>query len=154
VRTGVEHHLLGIVIHHIAADGWSLGPLTRDLAAAYIARHEGGAPAWTPLPVQYADFGLWQREVLGADTDPDSLAVGQLDYCVPPWRTARGAAAAYDRPRPVAPTPGRGHGALHVSDPLQRALAELAREQGVSMFMVLRSALAVLLRFVTAVATS
>ncbi|MEU7220071.1 amino acid adenylation domain-containing protein [Nocardia iowensis] len=150
LRTASQRYLLGIVVHHIAADGWSLGPLTRDLAAAYVARHEGAAPAWTPLPVQYADFGLWQRACLGDENDPGSLAGNQLEY----WRTALAdlpeeLPLPYDRPRPAAPTQQAGAVKFTVPDPVQRALAELAREQGVSMFMVLRSALAVLLRCVT-----
>ncbi|WP_225727997.1 MULTISPECIES: non-ribosomal peptide synthetase [unclassified Nocardia] len=150
LRTGAERHLLGIAIHHIAADGWSLGPLTRDLAAAYIARHQGGAPSWPPLPVQYADFGLWQRACLGDEHDPHSLARAQLDY----WRTALAELPEelplpYDRHRPAQPTQEAGTVRFTVPDPVQRALAQLARGQGVSLFMVLRSALAVLLRFVT-----
>ncbi|WP_228000598.1 amino acid adenylation domain-containing protein [Nocardia australiensis] len=150
LRTGPQRYLLGIVVHHIAADGWSLGPLTRDLAVAYAARHHGSAPGWTPLPVQYADFGLWQRACLGDESDSQSVASAQLEY----WRTELAnlpdeLPLPYDRPRPAEPTQQAGAVAFTVPDPVRQALAELAREQGVSMFMVLRSALAVLLRFVT-----
>ncbi|MFI6042732.1 amino acid adenylation domain-containing protein [Nocardia sp. NPDC051321] len=150
LRTGSERYLLGIVVHHIAADGWSLGPLTRDLAAAYVARHEGATPAWAPLPVQYADFGLWQRACLGDENDKDSLAGNQLAY----WRAALAdlpdeLPLPYDRPRPAEPTQRAGAVKFTVPEPVQRALADLGKEQGVSMFMVLRSALAVLLRAVT-----
>ncbi|MEU7144554.1 amino acid adenylation domain-containing protein [Nocardia sp. NPDC046473] len=150
LRTSAERYLLGIVVHHIAADGWSLGPLTRDLAAAYVARHEGAAPAWAPLPVQYADFGLWQRACLGDENDKDSLAGNQLAY----WRTALAELPGelplpYDRPRPAEPTLRAGTVKFTVPEPVQHALADLGKEQGVSMFMVLRSALAVLLRSVT-----
>ncbi|TQM32345.1 amino acid adenylation domain-containing protein [Nocardia bhagyanarayanae] len=150
LRTGSQRYQLGIVLHHIAADGWSLGPLTRDLAMAYTARREGRAPVWTPLPVQYADFGLWQRACLGDESDPNSVAGAQLAY----WRTELADLPAelplpYDRPRPLDPTQRAGTVRFAVPEPVQRALAELAREQGVSLFMVLRSALAVLLRFVT-----
>ncbi|MFX0577213.1 amino acid adenylation domain-containing protein [Nocardia nepalensis] len=150
LRTEPRRHLLGIVLHHIAADGWSLGPLTNDLAAAYAARHEGRVPDWTPLPVQYADFGLWQRACLGDEADPHSLASEQLAY----WRAALAdlpeeLPLPYDRPHPARPTQEAGSVRFSVPEPVQQALAEFARAQGVSMFMVLRSALAVLLRFVT-----
>ncbi|MTE14238.1 non-ribosomal peptide synthetase [Nocardia aurantiaca] len=150
LRTGTRRHLLGIVLHHIAADGWSLGPLTRDLAIAYTARHGGAAPAWTPLPVQYADFSLWQREVLGAADDAESAAAVQLAY----WRAAladlpKELPLPYDQPRPAAPTQRAGTVRFDVPEALQRKLVEVARAHGVSLFMVLRSTLAVLLRVVT-----
>ncbi|WP_249643969.1 amino acid adenylation domain-containing protein [Nocardia sputi] len=150
LRTAPERYLLGVVVHHIAADGWSLGPLTRDLAVAYAARHEGDAPSWTPLPVQYADFGLWQRACLGSEDDPGSVAATQLEY----WRTALAGIPhqlplPYDRPRPSEPTQQAGTVRFAVPEQLRRGLAALAGEQGVSTFMVLRSAFAVLLRCVT-----
>ncbi|MCU1643899.1 MAG: Dimodular nonribosomal peptide synthase [Nocardia sp.] len=150
LRTGKRRHLLGIVLHHIAADGWSLGPLTRDLALAYSARHGGVAPKWSPLPVQYADFSLWQRECLGQENDPESSAATQLAY----WRTALAdlpeeMPLPYDRPRPVEATQRSGVVRFEVPEALQRRLADTARANGVSMFMVLRSTLAVLLRVVT-----
>ncbi|MFE3187937.1 amino acid adenylation domain-containing protein [Nocardia sp. NPDC059240] len=150
LRTGNRRHLLGIALHHIAADGWSLAPLTRDLAIAYTARHGGAAPAWTPLPVQYADFSLWQREILGRDSDAESAAAAQLAY----WRSALAdlpeeLPLPYDRSRPAEPTGRAGAVRFEVPEELQRKLADVARSHGVSLFMVLRSTLAVLLRAVT-----
>ncbi|WP_084530632.1 non-ribosomal peptide synthetase [Nocardia miyunensis] len=150
LRTGSQQFRLGIVLHHIAADGWSLIPLTRDLAMAYAARCSGSAPAWQPLPVQYADFSLWQRDCLGDEDNPVSLAATQLRF----WReTLDGLPEAmplpYDRPRPERPTQRAGTVRFALPEHVREGIDELARERGVSLFMVLRSALAVLLRSVT-----
>ncbi|WP_228803714.1 amino acid adenylation domain-containing protein [Nocardia higoensis] len=150
LRTGADRYLLGIVLHHIAADGWSLVPLTRDLVTAYQARRDGAAPAWTPLPVQYADFGLWQRACLGDASDPTTAAGAQLAY----WREAltdlpEELPLPYDRPRPEDGHYRSRIVEFAVPEDLRRALTAMAREQGVSLFMVMRSALAVLLRAVT-----
>ncbi|MFI6685146.1 amino acid adenylation domain-containing protein [Streptomyces sp. NPDC050485] len=143
--TPTEHVLL-LVMHHIATDGSSLAPLVRDLSTAYAARTDGRAPQWPPLPVQYADYVLWQRETLGTEDDPDSLISRQLAY----WsETLAGLpdqlALPFDRPRPHV---AAYHGAtlrFGLDARLHGALAGLARENGVTLFMVLQSAVAALL---------
>ena len=71
-------HVLLLLLHHIAGDGWSLAPLLRDLAHCYAARRSGQAPGLAPLPVQYADYTLWQHEVLGQESDGESAIARQL----------------------------------------------------------------------------
>ncbi|QIS21062.1 amino acid adenylation domain-containing protein [Nocardia terpenica] len=146
LRTGSDEHVMALVLHHIAADGWSMAPLVRDLSLAYIARRAGRAPRWTPLPVQYADFTLWQREALGAESDPGSVLAAQFRY----WeRELAGAPQPMelptDRPRP----PVAGNRGDLVQFPIDAALGEalhrLAHDHQVTVSMVLQSALAVLL---------
>ncbi|MEU5163243.1 amino acid adenylation domain-containing protein [Streptomyces sp. NPDC020875] len=146
LRRGPTEHTLVLVMHHIAVDGESFAPLFRDLITAYTARRDGGAPVWEPLPVQYADYTLWQRDVLGDETDPGSLAAAQLAY----WRQtlaglAQPLAVPTDRPRPR--TMGhRGDTVRFTVDPgVLRAVEELAAGADTTVSMVMHSALAVLL---------
>ncbi|MGW7823547.1 amino acid adenylation domain-containing protein [Streptomyces puniciscabiei] len=146
VRCGPREHTLVLVMHHIAVDGESFSPLFRDLNTAYAARTEGSAPAWEPLPVQYADYTLWQRDVLGDESDPDSLAARQLEY----WRqTLAGLpqplAIPTDRPRPKV-MGHRGDMVPFSIDPdLLGAVEKLAAQADTTVSMVMHSALGVLL---------
>jgi amino acid adenylation domain-containing protein/non-ribosomal peptide synthase protein (TIGR01720 family) len=145
LRTGPDEHVLLLVVHHIAADGASLAPLAHDLMVAYSARVRQQRPEWLPLPVQYADYSLWQRAVLGSDQDPESVMSAQLDY----WkRTLTGLpdaiALPFDRPRPANRTLRGDTAPFSVPAELHRELLVLARRHDATMFMVMHAALAVL----------
>ncbi|MEU7730625.1 amino acid adenylation domain-containing protein, partial [Streptomyces sp. NPDC040724] len=146
LRCGADEHVLVLLLHHIAADAESMAPLARDLAAAYSARSRGGAPHWDALPVQYADYALWQRELLGDEDDPESLFAVQLAH----WRkeltgVPQPLRLPLDRPRPPVAS-HRGDTVAFALDPVARAaVEELARAHGATVPMVLQSALAVLL---------
>jgi nonribosomal peptide synthetase DhbF len=143
---GPGEHVLLLVLHHIAGDGWSMGPFRRDLAAAYAARCGGGAPGWAPLPVQYADFALWQRALLGDEGDPGSLLAVQLGY----WRERLAGLPEQlvlptDRPRPAVASHRGGSVRFELGAGLHAELAGLAQDSGVTVFMVLQAGLAALL---------
>ncbi|MER7757361.1 non-ribosomal peptide synthase/polyketide synthase, partial [Kitasatospora sp. NPDC097643] len=145
-RLDAEEHVLLLVVHHIAGDGWSAGPLLRDLRTAYAARTGGAKPEWPPLPVQYADYALWQQELLGDGADPDSLLNGQLGY----WREQLAGLPEqvelpFDRPRPAAMSYRGAHLPVRIDAELHQGLRALARDGGASLFMVLQAGLAALL---------
>ncbi|MFD8266006.1 amino acid adenylation domain-containing protein [Streptomyces althioticus] len=143
--TGTERVLL-FVLHHAAADGWSLGPFAADLSAAYASRRAGRAPDWAPPSVQYADYALWQRALLAPGPD----GPGRLERLTAHWRTAlyglpEECTLPGDRPRPTAPRGDGAHVELAVDPALHRALLRLADREGASLFMVLHAAVSALL---------
>ncbi|MBF6415523.1 non-ribosomal peptide synthetase [Nocardia cyriacigeorgica] len=154
IGTAEPTHVLVLVVHHISADGFSMAPLATDLMAAY-ARHRSvpvGAPSTetaaeeTPLPVQYADFALWHRELLGDESDPESLAAQQIRY----WTdTLAGAPDVLDlptdRPRPAVQSMRSADVPLTIDAALHRRLTELAAATETSVFMVLHATLAAVL---------
>ncbi|MGV9408970.1 amino acid adenylation domain-containing protein [Nocardia sp. NPDC003693] len=145
LRTPTENVLV-CALHHICADGSSMAPLARDLADAYSARLGGVAPAWQALSVQYADYALWQRELLGSLQDPDSLLSQQLRY----WRTELDGLPDQldlpaDRRRPSVASLRGATVDRTLPAHTHTELLDLANARQASLFMVMRTALAVLL---------
>ncbi|OBH58687.1 hypothetical protein A5686_23570 [Mycobacterium sp. E2479] len=145
-RVADDEHVLAAAVHHIAADGWSVAPLVRQLGVAYASRSVGQAPDWSPLPVQYVDYTLWQRAQLGELEDVDSRVSIQLAY----WKDAlAGMPEQLQLPtdRPYPPVGGYNGATVAVNWPaeLQSRVRELAREHNATSFMVVQAGLAVLL---------
>nr|WP_238072229.1 non-ribosomal peptide synthetase [Rhodococcus zopfii] len=146
LRLSDVEHVLVVVVHHIAADGFSMGPLARDVMRAYASRSVGEAPSWDPLDVQYADYALWQRAVLGSEDDPDSVMSRQVAF----WSDGLAGVPEVlelptDRPRPAVAS---NRGAVHrfvVEPGVVSAIDALAAEFGVTRFMVVHGVFAVLL---------
>ena len=145
-RVADDEHVLVAVVHHIAADGWSITPLVGDLGVAYASRCAGQAPGWAPLAVQYVDYTLWQRAQLGDLADADSRIAAQLAY----WEEAlAGMPERLELPtdRPYPPVADYRGARVAVDWPaeLQQQVARVAREHNATSFMVMQAALAVLL---------
>jgi mycobactin peptide synthetase MbtE len=155
---GDDAHVLSILVHHMVIDHWSFGVLLADLGKAYrhrLAHRE--APNWEPHPIEYADYALWQRDLFDGDeaqrsstiaSDGASVEVGagQIDY----WRTTLAGVpdeitVAADHPRP--PVLGKEGEVVSFSVPaeLRTRLRDVADTIGVSEFMMLQSAVAILL---------
>ncbi|WP_234789078.1 condensation domain-containing protein, partial [Mycolicibacterium fortuitum] len=145
-RVAEEQHVLVAVVHHIAADGWSITPFVADLGSAYASRCAGRAPEWAPLSVQYADYTLWQQEWLGSTSDPDSVIATQLAY----WEQELAdlperLELPTDRPYPPVADYQGSSVAVEWPAELQQQVARVAREHGATSFMVVQAALAALL---------
>ncbi|TMZ63639.1 hypothetical protein EMG21_29600, partial [Klebsiella pneumoniae] len=121
-------------------------PFLRDLRVAYAARRAGAAPEWEPLAVQYADYALWQQELLGSPEDADSVASRQRAF----WAQALAGLPEEiplptDRPRPAVLGAAGDVVRFAIPSELRRAATELAETTGTTRFMILRAAVAVLL---------
>ncbi|MFJ6392191.1 amino acid adenylation domain-containing protein [Streptomyces sp. NPDC091972] len=139
-------HVLHLLVHRIAADVQSTGVLMRDLAAAYGARRRGRAPERAPLPLQFADYALWERELLSGEEDREALAWDEIQY----WRGAlEGAPDALELPtnraRPVLPSRRAGSVPVRLDAEAHARLTVAARPSGASAFTVVQAALALLL---------
>ena len=147
VGMGVDDHALLATVHHIVSDGWSMGVLIRELTALY-ATYRGAPPAGPAaaglpdLPIQYADFAVWQRQWLQGETLERELAF---------WREQlAGAPQAIDlpvdRPRPSLQGFAGRHLRFTLPERLAAGLQAMARKQGATLFMALLAALEVQLR--------
>ena len=150
-RISGDEHVLVAVVHHIAADGWSITPLVADLGVAYASRCGGHAPGWAPLAVQYVDYTLWQRAQLGELADGRSRIAAQLAY----WEQALAGMPERlqlptDRPYPAVADYRGATVAVDWPAQLQQRVARLAGEHSATSFMVVQAALAVLLGKVSA----
>lgn len=138
-----DERVLSLVVHHIAADHWSVEVLFTDLLVAYRSRAAGAEPAWAPPALQYADFAHWQGELL---RDESGLIDAQRRY----WIEQLAGLADDTGPRPDFPRPATANGsgdsvAFTVTPQVRAGLAALARDTGATEFMVLQAAVAVLL---------
>ncbi|HEY5854408.1 MAG TPA: amino acid adenylation domain-containing protein [Aldersonia sp.] len=138
--------VVAMVVHHIAADGASVAPLVRDLVTAYVARLSDQAPAWAPLPIQYADYALWKRAAIGSPNAPDSEASRQLGYWAAQLAGVDDALPLpTDRPRPSMPTVRGANVQFELGADVHGGLVRIAHDHNASLFMVVHAALAVLL---------
>jgi amino acid adenylation domain-containing protein len=137
-RVAADDHVLVVAIHHIVSDGWSIGILLSELAAAYDAGVAGEPPRLPELPVQYADYSAWQREWLSG---------AELDKQVAYWREALDGAPALlelptDRPRPPVQSFDGATRPIAIAPETMSRLDDLAREEGATAFMVVAAAVA------------
>jgi len=141
LRVNDREHALVLGMHHIISDGWSIGVLMRDLGGLYDAYASGRVPALAELPVQYADYAQWQRGWFQGE-----VLERQLDY----WKAQLDGAPEVldlptDRPRPTVPSYRGGYHAVALPASLSEALAQMARREGVTLFMLLLAAYQVVL---------
>ncbi|GAB4212335.1 MAG: hypothetical protein OHK0022_48020 [Roseiflexaceae bacterium] len=135
LQAGPEDHALLLAMHHSISDGWSLGVLMRELAALYSAAVTGQTPALPPLPIQYADYAVWQRDPRHAP-----LLEAQLAY----WREQLTGLAPLDLPAdfprpPIETLTGAVH-EFRLPRELSDAIQRLARQEGATLFMTLLAA--------------
>ncbi|HEY7768546.1 amino acid adenylation domain-containing protein, partial [Longimicrobium sp.] len=141
LRLGAEDHVLLLSMHHIVSDGWSMGVLYRELSSLYGAYREGRGSPLPELPVQYADYAVWQRE---------QLAGGVLERQLTYWRERLAGAPELlelptDRPRPPLQTYRGATIPVELSLELLERLQALGRSEGATLYMTLLGAFQVLL---------
>lgn len=134
-------HILVLVLHHIIADGWSLGILTREMATLYNAFSNKDSPTLPELPIQYVDFAEWQRQRFENGALESQLSYWKRQLAGLPPRLE----LATDRPRPVVQTFHGGQRTFELSAALSEALIALSIEEDATLFMTLLAALQTLL---------
>lgn len=145
-KVGANKYVLVLLLHHIVGDGWSLTPLTEDLKAAYIGQLRGEGTQWSDLPVQYADYALWQEKLLENKQDEECLAEVQLDYWVETLADLPNhLELPTDYPRPLESS-YQGETYHFTIDPkMHQRLLHISAKNGVSLFMTLQAGLTALL---------
>ncbi len=141
-------HILLVCMHHIVSDGWSMGVFIQELAALYKAYSQGEPSPLAPLPIQYADFALWQREWLQGDVLQTQLSYWQQQLKDTPALLS----LPTDRPRPAVQTFAGATQEFKLSVELTNRLTKLSQEQGCTLFMTLLAAYHTLLYRYTGVA--
>ncbi|MEB1300204.1 amino acid adenylation domain-containing protein [Xanthomonas campestris pv. campestris] len=141
LRCDAQDHVLLVTMHHIVSDGWSMGVLIGEVSALYAAFHAGVPDPLPALPIQYADYAVWQRNWLqGAELER------QVSY----WRSHLSGAPVLlslptDRPRPAMQSYRGAVLPVRLGQSLTHSLQALAQRQGATMFMVLAAAWSLLL---------
>jgi amino acid adenylation domain-containing protein/non-ribosomal peptide synthase protein (TIGR01720 family) len=140
IQLGPAEHVMVLVVHHIAADGWSMGVLTDELGACYSAARHGARAELPPLPVRYADYAGWQRALLSepAMKEHAKYWLGKLEGLRP-------LELPTDRPRPAVRTAEGQLRLVEIDSSVAAALKDLARQQDATLFMALVAAVQVLL---------
>jgi hypothetical protein len=145
VRLAPEEHALLITLHHIVSDAWSMGVITRELAALHAAFAAGQPSPLPPLPIQYADFAVWQQRFLAGPDLTDQLAWWR-DHLAGAPETLE---VPTDHPRPAVRRFRGGMRTARLDRDLSAAIRGLCRERGLTLFMALLAIFEVLLQIRT-----
>jgi len=139
-RLAPDTHILALNLHHIISDGWSMGVLFRELSALYRGYCAGRSASLPELPVQYADYSVWQRSWLQGE----NLDI-QLSYWKKQLEGLSTLQLPADRPRPPLQTYRGSSRSCELSTQLSRAIKGLGQRQGATLFMTLLAAFQTLL---------
>ncbi|NET25242.1 non-ribosomal peptide synthetase, partial [Okeania sp. SIO1I7] len=140
LQLGAKEHILQVTLHHIASDGWSVTVLTKELSAHYTAALENQPSSLPELPIQYADFAVWQRNYLQGET-----LKSQLNYWKQKLRVLPQLQLPTDYPRPAVETFNGASIPIKISAALTSKLTQLSQQQGVTLFMTLLAGFKVLM---------